>query len=72
DGSDTKMKLEIEEKTKQLENDGSDFSEEIQVLKSENEDPKGEISLMKLGGGSASKCDDDGEEQWRRRIVVQM
>ncbi|MED6214906.1 hypothetical protein PIB30_107984 [Stylosanthes scabra] len=66
------MKLEIEEKTKQLEDDGSDSFEEIQVLKSENEDPKGEISLMKLGGGSALKCDDDGEEQWRRRMVVQM
>ncbi|MED6136028.1 hypothetical protein PIB30_052104 [Stylosanthes scabra] len=48
------MKLEIEEKTKQLEDQkkngeqaGSDFSEEIQVLKAENEDLKGEISLMK-------------------------
>ncbi|MED6176541.1 hypothetical protein PIB30_089265 [Stylosanthes scabra] len=56
------MKLEIEEKTKQLEDQkkngeqaGSDFSEEIQVLKSENKDLKGEISLMKKKSKEESK-----------------
>ncbi|MED6203613.1 hypothetical protein PIB30_000693 [Stylosanthes scabra] len=48
------MKLEIEEKTKLLEDQkkngeqaGSDFSEEIEVLKAENEDLKGEISQLR-------------------------